>query len=116
MLGLIFSTMLMGCAKEDDPAPRIWCIQPNNSTAETEIRQMVREFDAVAYISFVPVEDISARLSEAFELGTAPDVFMFDADMIPDLSEEKQLDDLTNRIGVSKIKTDELNEIGRAHV
>ncbi len=74
---------------------------------------MVREFDAVAYISFVPVEDISARLSEAFELGTAPDVFMFDADMIPDLSEEKQLDDLTNRIGVSKIKTDELNESAR---
>ena len=110
LLTFLCALPIAACNKEDAPAPRVWCVAPPSSAAEIEIRQMIREYDSEAYVSFVPAEDIESRLSGAIERGEAPDVFTVYADMIPDLAENKKLADLTDRLRLGNVKTDEMRD------
>lgn len=112
LLCLLCALPAAACKKEA-PAPRIWLIEPSSTAAETEIRQMVRQFDSNALISFVPAEELSVRLNAAIEKDDAPDVFMLYADSIPDLAEKEKLADLGDRLRVSKVKADELSDSAR---
>lgn len=102
-----------GCRKKDKTAPRLWCIQPATITAEEDVRKIVREFDAEAFISFVPADEIASRLSQAFEKGEAPDVFMVYGDQIADLAEDKNVLDISQRLPLSNVKQDELRDNAR---
>ncbi|MDE7395409.1 MAG: extracellular solute-binding protein, partial [Clostridiales bacterium] len=81
--------------------------------AEEEIRAMIKTYDPEITVSFVPEEEAGMRYKEAFLRGKAPDAFMFFADDIPDLAEEKQLLDLSNRLRVSDIHSDEFTDGAR---
>lgn len=111
---MLFAFPAAACNKRKDAlAPRVWCIQPQSVAAEEEVKKMVRNFDAAAFVSFVPAADIDARLKASMEKEDAPDVFMLFADAIPSRAEEKRLVDLSNRLPLSNVKTDELSESAR---
>ena len=102
------------CNKRKDAlAPRVWGLQPQSLAAEEEVKKMLRNFDAAAFVSFVPATDLDARVKAAMEKEDAPDVFMLYADAIPSRAEEKRLVDLSYRLPLSNVKTDELSESAR---
>ena len=102
-----------GCSEKDTPAPRVWCIKPSSAAAESELKMMLRTFDADAYLSFVPANELDSRLQNAMERDEAPDVFMVFSDSLPDLAEEKKLAEIGDRLRLSKIKADELLDSAR---
>lgn len=106
------SCSVCGC-KKDDTAARIWIIQPSSLSAETEIRQMLRGYDSSALISFVPANEINSRVDAAAEKGECPNVFMYFTDGLPALAENKTVADLSARLSVSHVKSDELLESAR---
>lgn len=91
----------------------MWLISPQNAMAEEEIKQLVVGFDPRAAVSFVPIEDMTSRLSEAAERNYPPDLILLDCDAIPDMAEDKKLDDLDMRLSVSKVKADLLSDGAR---
>lgn len=113
MLCLLCAVSCAACGKKDVPAPRLWCVSPGSISAENEIKQLIRHYDSNVYVSFVPEEELDSRLNEAVKRGDSPDVFMLHADAIPDLVEDKKLADLTDRLRVSRVKSDELSDASR---
>ena len=110
ILCLLFALSAFACKGKEKTATRVWLLEPQSSAAETEIQSLVRGFDPDASVSFVPQQELNMRLKSAIERGEAPDVFMVYADSIPDLAEEKQIADLSMRLGTSKVETDKLSE------
>lgn len=113
LLCLLCAVSCAACGKKDVPAPRLWCVSPGSISAENEIKQLIRHYDSNVYVSFVPEEELDSRLNEAVKRGDSPDVFMLHADAIPDLVEDKKLADLTDRLRVSRVKSDELSDASR---
>lgn len=109
---IILAAAPISCGKKPETM-RVWLVSPQNAMAEEEIKQLVVGFDSRASVSFVPMEDMNSRLSEAIERDYAPDLIMLDCDAIPDLAEDKKLDDLDMRLSASKVKADELSDGAR---
>lgn len=103
---------LFGCNKKESAAV-VWLISPAAAGAEEEIRAMIKTYDPDITVSFVPEEEAAIRYKEALLRNNAPDAFMFSADDIPDLAEEKQLLDLSDRLRLSSIHTDECTDGAR---
>ena len=113
VMGLLCLMPSAGCRKKAQAAPRLWCVQPSTVTAEEDVRKMVREYDAEAFISFIPADEIGTRLSQAFEKDDAPDVFMLYSDAIANLAEDKKLLDISQRLPLSNVQQDELRDNAR---
>lgn len=96
-----------GCAKKESEAPGVWLIDPESVAAESEIRNMLGNFDADISVSFVPACELDTRVDTAMKMGRGPDVFMIYGDALPDLAEEKAISDLTARLSLDKVKMDE---------
>lgn len=109
---LVLSCGFCGC-KKDSSAARIWIIQPSSIASETEIRQMIRNYDSSALISFVPANELNSRIAAASENDDCPNVFMYFTDGLPTMAENKKLADLSARISVSHVKADELLDSAR---
>ena len=106
------AALFCGCGKAKSAAS-LWLIEPTAAGAEEEIRALIKTYDPDITVSFLPEAEASMRYKEAFKRGKAPDAFMFSADDIPDMAEEKQLLDLSDRLRLSDIKGDTLVEGAR---
>lgn len=101
-----------GCKKEEK-ANVVWLISPASSSAEDEVRSIVKEYDSDITVSFVPEKEVGSRYKAAVLRGEAPDAVMLYTDDIPDLAEEKRLLDLSDRVRLSDVKTDECTDGAR---
>ena len=110
----VFCTPVLfcGCSKKPSSAV-VWLIAPTAAGAEEEIRALVKTYDPEITVSFLPEKEATMRYKDALERGKAPDAFLFSADEIPDLAEDKQLLDLSDRLRLSDIKADTLTDGAR---
>lgn len=101
------------CNEKKAAPARIWLLQPATVAAEEDVRKMIRLHDADAFVSFVPSSELNTRLAAAMQRGEAPDVFMVFAESLPDMAEEKRLLDLSSRLPLSNIESEDLPEAAK---